>query len=83
MLPKKGDKEKKKLKKVVYYKTDSSASSTSDAEWTSSKHQDLFLVRHWAPPVGISVILSHQQKSAIVATLRLGISLNRCPKSPY
>jgi hypothetical protein len=36
----KGDKKKKKIKKVVYYKTDSSLPSTSGAESTSSKHQE-------------------------------------------
>jgi hypothetical protein len=34
------DKKKKKMKKVVYYETDSSSPSTSDAESTSSKHQE-------------------------------------------
>jgi hypothetical protein len=37
---KKGDKKKKKMKKVVNYKTDSSMPSTSNAESTSSKHQE-------------------------------------------
>jgi hypothetical protein len=37
---KKGDKEKKKMKKVVYHETDSSTPSTSDAESTSSKSQE-------------------------------------------
>jgi hypothetical protein len=37
---KKGNKKKKKMKKVVYYDTDSSTPSTSDAESTSSKHQE-------------------------------------------
>jgi hypothetical protein len=36
----KGDKKKNKMKKVVYYKTDLSAPSTSDAESTSSKHKE-------------------------------------------
>jgi hypothetical protein len=35
----KGDKKKKKMTKVVYYETDSFASSTSDAASTSSKCQ--------------------------------------------
>ncbi len=37
---KKGDKKKTRMKKVVYYETDSSMPSTSDAELTSSKHQE-------------------------------------------
>jgi hypothetical protein len=37
---KKGDKKKTKMKNVVYYETDSSMPSTSDAELTSSKHQE-------------------------------------------
>jgi hypothetical protein len=37
---KKGDKKKKNMKKVVYCETDSSTLSTSDAELTSSKHQE-------------------------------------------
>jgi hypothetical protein len=36
----KGDKKKNKMKKVVYYETDSSKPSTSDAESTSSKRQE-------------------------------------------
>jgi hypothetical protein len=36
----KGDKKKNKMKKVVYYETDSSMPSTSDAELTSSKRQE-------------------------------------------
>jgi hypothetical protein len=36
----KGDKKKKKMTKVVYYETDSFASSTSDAASTSSKCQE-------------------------------------------
>jgi hypothetical protein len=35
-----GDKKKKKIQKVVYYKTESSTPSTSDAESTSSKRQE-------------------------------------------
>jgi hypothetical protein len=38
---KKGDKNKKKMKKVVYYEIDSSTPSTFDAESTSSKRQEL------------------------------------------
>jgi hypothetical protein len=37
---KKKDDKKKRMKKVVYYETDSSTPSTSDAESTSSKHQE-------------------------------------------
>jgi hypothetical protein len=37
---KKGDKKKNKMKKVVYYETDSSTPSTSDTESTSSKRQE-------------------------------------------
>ena len=37
---KKGDKKKNKMKKVVYYETDSSSPSTSSAELTFSKHQE-------------------------------------------
>jgi hypothetical protein len=36
----KGDNKKKKIKKVVYYETDSSSPSTHSAEYTSSKHQE-------------------------------------------
>jgi hypothetical protein len=36
----KGDKKKNKMKKVVYYETDSSSPSTSGAESTSSKCQE-------------------------------------------
>jgi hypothetical protein len=36
----KGDKKNNKMKKVVYYETDSSTPSTSDAESTSSKRQE-------------------------------------------
>jgi hypothetical protein len=37
---KKGDTNKNKMNKVVYYETDSSTSSTSDVESTSSKRQE-------------------------------------------
>jgi hypothetical protein len=37
---KKGDKKKNKMKKVVYYETDSSSPSTSGAESTSLKRQE-------------------------------------------
>jgi hypothetical protein len=37
----KGDKKKNKMKKGVYYKTDFSSPSTSSAESTTLKHQDL------------------------------------------
>jgi hypothetical protein len=37
---KKGDKKKKNMNKVVYYETDSSTPSTSDAESKSSKRQE-------------------------------------------
>jgi hypothetical protein len=36
----KGDKNKRKIKKVVYYETDSSSPSTSGAESTTSKRQE-------------------------------------------
>jgi hypothetical protein len=36
----KGDEKKNKMKKVVYYETDSSSPSTYGAESTSSKHQE-------------------------------------------
>jgi hypothetical protein len=36
----KGDKKKNKMKKVVYYETDSSSPSTSGAESTTLKHQE-------------------------------------------
>jgi hypothetical protein len=36
----KGDKKKTKMKKVVYYETDSSSPSTSGTESTTSKHQE-------------------------------------------
>jgi hypothetical protein len=36
----KGDKKKKKMKKVVYYETDSLSPSTSDVESTTSKRQE-------------------------------------------
>jgi hypothetical protein len=38
---KKGNNKKKKMKKVVYYEANSSTPSTSDAESTSSKCQEL------------------------------------------
>jgi hypothetical protein len=37
----KGDKKKRKVKNVVYYETDSSSASTSSAESTSLKRQEL------------------------------------------
>jgi hypothetical protein len=37
---KKGDKKKNKMKKVVYYETESSMPSTFNAELSSSKHQE-------------------------------------------